>query len=123
MAKEPLRGYPWTCRSIASYFDDLFQFRHWTGTSSEGAKFGMSVLTDKKNRAVREVFFRGCYGLKCLPEVVGNVWPLAPVQSSIIPLIRNKFKHGSKSWDALKRDVKPISIAPLARSCSRPWMS
>ena len=69
------------------------------------------------------MLFRGCDGLKRLPEVVGNVWPLAAVQTSIIHLIRDMFKHASKNWDGLKRDVKPIYTASRGRSCSGPWMS
>ena len=48
------------------------------------ARFWMSVLTDLKNRGVKDVFFVVCDGLKGLPEVVGNVWPLAIVQTCII---------------------------------------
>jgi transposase-like protein len=56
----------------------------WAGTGGEGAKFWMSVLTDIKNRGVTDVFFLVCDGLKGLPEVVGNVWPLTTVQTCII---------------------------------------
>jgi transposase-like protein len=84
----------------------------WAGTGGEGAKFWMSVLTDLKNRGVRDVFFLVCDGLKGLPEVVGNVWPLTIVQTCIIHLIRNTFRLASKrDWDALKRDLKPIYTA------------
>src|SRR5215469_4295723 len=64
----------------------------WAGTGSEGAKFWMSVLTDLRNRGVKDTFFVVCDGLKGLPEVVGNVWPLAVVQTCIIHLIRNTFR-------------------------------
>lgn len=85
----------------------------WAGTGGEGAKFWMSVLTDIKNRGVKDTFFLVCDGLKGLPEVVGNVWPLTTVQTCIIHLIRNTFRLASKKdWDALKRDVKPIYTAP-----------
>lgn len=85
----------------------------WVGTGGEGAKFWMSVLTDIKNRGVRDTFFLICDGLKGLPDVVANVWPLTTVQTCIIHLIRNTFKLASKKdWDALKRDVKPIYTAP-----------
>jgi putative transposase len=84
----------------------------WAGTGGEGAKFWMSVLTDLRNRGVKDVFFVVCDGLKGLPEVVSNVWPLAIVQTCIIHLIRNTFRLASKrDWDALKRDVKPIYTA------------
>jgi putative transposase len=84
----------------------------WAGTGGEGAKFWMAVLTDIRNRGVRDVFFVVCDGLKGLPEVAGNVWPLAIVQTCIIHLIRNTFRLASKrDWDALKRDVRPIYTA------------
>ncbi|MEU4435787.1 IS256 family transposase [Nocardia rhamnosiphila] len=84
----------------------------WAGSGGEGAKFWMSVLTEIRNRGVKDVFFLVCDGLKGLPEVVGNVWPLATVQTCIIHLIRNTFRlAGRQHWDALKRDVKPIYTA------------
>lgn len=84
----------------------------WAGQGGEGAKFWMSVLTDLRNREVRDVFFVVCDGLKGLPEVVANVWPQTIVQTCIIHLIRNTFRLTSRrDWDALKRDVKPIYTA------------
>ncbi|WP_085995487.1 IS256 family transposase [Nocardia testacea] len=84
----------------------------WAGSGGEGAKFWLSVLTEIRNRGVKDVFFLVCDGLKGLPEVVGNVWPLATVQTCIIHLIRNTFRlAGRQHWDALKRDVKPIYTA------------
>jgi transposase-like protein len=87
----------------------------WAGTGGEGAKFWMSVLTDLRNRGIRDVFFLVCDGLKGLPEVVENVWPLTIVQTCIIHLIRNTFRLTSRAdWDAVKRDLKPIYTAPTA---------
>jgi putative transposase len=84
----------------------------WAGTGGEGAKFWMSVLTDLRNRGVKDTFFVVCDGLKGLPEVVGNVWPMTTVQTCVIHLIRNTFRLASKrDWDAIKRDVKPIYTA------------
>jgi putative transposase len=84
----------------------------WAGTGGEGAKFWMSVLTDLRNRGVKDVFFLVCDGLKGLPEVVTNVWPHTVVQTCIIHLIRNTFRLTSRRyWDELKRDVKPIYTA------------
>ena len=85
----------------------------WMGTGGEGAKFWMSVLVDLKNRGIGDVFFVVCDGLKGLPEVVANVWPLAIVQTCIIHLIRNTFRLTSRAdWDAMKRDIKLIYTAP-----------
>ena len=44
----------------------------------------MSVLTDLRNRGVRDVFFVVCDGLKGLPEVVEQAWPQAIVQTCIV---------------------------------------
>jgi putative transposase len=89
----------------------------WAGQGGEGAKFWMSVLTDLKNRGVRDVLFVVCDGLKGLPEVVGNAWPQAIVQACVVHLLRNTFHLASKrDWDALKRDVKPIYTAVNAEA-------
>jgi putative transposase len=91
----------------------------WAGTGGEGAKFWMSVLTDLKNRGVRDVFFVVCDGLKGLPEVVGNVWPQAIVQTCIIHLIRNTFRLTSKrDLDAIKRGIRPIYTAVNAAAAA-----
>jgi transposase-like protein len=84
----------------------------WAGAGGEGAKFWMSVLTDLRNRGVRDVFFVVCDGLKGLPEVVSNVWPQTIVQTCLIHLIRNTFRLTSRRyWDELKRDIRPIYTA------------
>jgi len=92
----------------------------WAGAGGEGAKFWMAVLTDLRNRGVKDTFFVVCDGLKGLPDVVSNVWPAAIVQTCIVHLIRNTFRLTSrKYWDELKRDVRPIYTAvnePAARS-------
>ncbi len=87
----------------------------WMGTGGEGAKYWMSVLTDLKNRDVRDVFFLICDGLKGLPEVVESVWPQTRIQTCIIHLIRNSFQLVSRNHsDALKRDLKQIYTVPNA---------
>jgi putative transposase len=84
----------------------------WAGAGGEGAKFWMAVLTDLRNRGIKDVFFLVCDGLKGLPEVVSNVWPAAIVQTCIIHLIRNTFRLTSRHyWDEIKRDIKPIYTA------------
>jgi transposase-like protein len=89
----------------------------WAGTGGEGAKFWLSVLTDLRNRGVKDVFFVVCDGLKGLPELVGNAWPQAIVQTCIVHLIRNTFRLASKrDWDPLKRDVKPVCTAVNAEA-------
>jgi Transposase, Mutator family len=79
------------------------------------------VLTDLRNRGVEDVFVVVvvCDRLKGLPEVAGNAWPAAIVQTCIIHLIRNTFRLASKrDWDVLKRGTRPICTA--ARWPARP---
>src|SRR5918912_3484321 len=53
----------------------------WAGAGGEGAKFWMSLLTDRRARGARDVFFAVCDGLKGLPDVVETVWPQTIVQT------------------------------------------
>ena len=101
----------WAVRPLDETYAAIF-IGLWAGTGGEGAKFWMSVLTDLRNRGVKDVIFVVCDGLKGLPEVVGNVWPQAIVQTCIIHLIRNTFRlTARKYWDEIKRDIKPIYTA------------
>jgi transposase-like protein len=75
----------------------------WAGTGGEGAKFWMAVLTDIRNRGVKDVFFLVCDGLKGLAEVVANVWPQAIVQTCII--------HYADLGIMPTRPVKPLVVA------------
>ena len=60
----------------------------WAGHGGgESAKFWMSVLTDLRNRGVKDVFFIVCDGLKGLPDSVNAVFPQAIVQACVIHLI------------------------------------
>jgi transposase-like protein len=82
----------------------------WAGDGDgESAKFWMAVLTELRNRGVRDLFFVVCDGLKGLPDSVNAVFPLSTVQTCIIHLIRNTFRFASRRyWDALSKDLKPI---------------
>jgi putative transposase len=88
----------------------------WAGDGDgESAKFWLAVLTDLKNREVRDVFFVVCDGLKGLPDSVNVAFPQAIVQTCIIHLIRNTFRYASrKYWDKISFDLKPIYTAPTA---------
>jgi transposase-like protein len=69
----------------------------WAGDGDgESAKFWLAVLTELKNRGVRDIFFVVCDGLKGLPDSVNAVFPLAIVQTCIIHLIRGSFRYASR---------------------------
>lgn len=86
----------------------------WAGDGDgESARYWLAVLTELKNRGVKDMFFVVCDGLKGLPDSVGAVFPQAIVQTCIIHLIRNTFRYASrKDWDQISRDLRPIYTAP-----------
>lgn len=52
----------------------------WAGGSGgEGAKYWQTVLTEIKNRGVRDVLMLVCDGLSALPDAVNVVWPRTTV--------------------------------------------
>lgn len=93
----------------------------WAGDGDgESAKFWLAVLTELKNRGVRDVFFVVCDGLKGLPDSVNAVFPLATVQTCIIHLIRGSFRYASRRyWDELSKDLKPIYQAATADAAAQ----
>ena len=89
----------------------------WAGEhgDGEGAKFWLRVLTELKNRGVRDVLMLVCDGLKGLPDSVNTVWEATIVQTCVVHLLRNSFRYASKrDWPELARDLKPIYTAPSA---------
>jgi putative transposase len=84
----------------------------WASPGGEGAKFWLSVLTEVRNRGVRDVCIVACDGLKGLPDAIGVTWPLAVVQTCVLHLIRNTFRYAARQhWDALARDLRPVYTA------------
>ena len=94
----------------------------WAGGNGDGEspKYWLNVLTELRNRGVRDVFFLICDGLKGLPDSVAAAFPKAIVQTCIIHLIRNTFRYASrKYWDQISRDLKPIYTAPTIADAER----
>jgi transposase-like protein len=58
----------------------------WAGTPGDGesAKFWISILTELKNRGVREIFYLVCDGLKGMPESVNAVFKETIVQTCVV---------------------------------------
>ena len=86
----------------------------WAGEhgDGEGAKFWLRVLSEIKNRGVRDVLMVVCDGLKGLPDAVNSVWEKTIVQTCIVHLLRNSFKYASKrDWAEVAKDLKPVYTA------------
>jgi putative transposase len=62
---------------------------------AEGAKFWQKVLTDLRNRGVRDVLIACCDGLTGLPDAIGAVFPETVVQTCVVHVIRNAMRFVS----------------------------
>jgi len=94
---------------------DADGFKHVLGlwlAASEGAGFWAGVLTELRNRGVRDVLFVCCDGLNGLPEAVSSAWPKAIVQTCVVHLIRASLRY--VAWDQRKKAaaaMRPIYTA------------
>ena len=61
--------------------------------SAEGAKFWLTVLTELRNRGVKDVLIACCDGLPGLPEAIETVWPQAVTQTCVVHLIRAAMRY------------------------------
>jgi putative transposase len=79
---------------------------------TEGAKFWMQVLTDLKQRGVRDVLICCVDGLKGFPEAIEAIFPQTTVQTCIVHLIRLSLKYvPRREREQVARDLKPIYTA------------
>ncbi len=84
----------------------------WAGSGGEGAKYWQTVLTEIKNRGVRDVLMLVCDGLSALPDAVNTVWPDTVVQTCVVHLIRASLRYASRrDWAEVARDLKPVYTA------------
>jgi putative transposase len=60
---------------------------------NEGAKFWLNVLTQLKNRGLKDALIVCCDGLNGLPEAINTVWEKALVQTCVTHLIRSSMKY------------------------------
>lgn len=91
----------------------------WVGEAeTEGAKFWLKVLTDLRNRGMKDMLIACCDGLKGFPQAIEAVYPHTQVQLCIVHLMRNCMKYVPwKDQKAVAADLKPIyQAATLAQS-------
>jgi putative transposase len=77
--------------------------------NSEGAKFWLHVLTELKNRGVRDMFIGCVDGLKGFPDAMQAVFPATAVQLCLVHMVRNSLNYvGWKERKAVALDLKQI---------------
>jgi putative transposase len=76
---------------------------------NEGSKFWLKVLTDLKNRGVKDVFIVCVDGLKGFPEAIEAAFPEALVQLCIVHMVRQSLNYVSwKQRKAVAADLRHI---------------
>jgi putative transposase len=78
-------------------------------SENEGAKFWLSVLTELKNRGVKDVFVACIDGLTGFPEAIATVFPKTQVQLCIVHMMRHSLAFVSwKDRKAVAAGLKVI---------------
>lgn len=76
---------------------------------SEGAKFWLKVMTELRNRGVRDIFIACVDGLKGFPEAIEATFPQSEVQLCIVHMVRGSLRFVSwKDRKAVAGDLKSI---------------
>jgi len=76
---------------------------------TEGAKFWLGVITELKNRGIKDIFIACVDGLKGFPEAIESVFPDTQVQLCIVHLVRNSVKYVNwKDRKLICEDLKSI---------------
>jgi putative transposase len=80
----------------------------WT-SETEGAKFWLSVVTEMKNRGVKDILIACVDGLKGFAEAIEAVFPRTQVQLCIVHMVRNSLAYVSyKDRKAVASDLKAV---------------
>lgn len=91
----------------------------WVG-ESEGAKFWLNVLTELKNRGVRDILIACVDGLKGFPDAIENLFPETQVQLCMVHMVRNSLRYVSwKERKAIATDLRAIYGAPTAEAAEQ----
>jgi len=84
----------------------------WIG-DAEGANYWLGIMTELRNRGVKDILIAAVDGLKGFPEAIESVFPNCEVQQCIIHQIRNTIKYvGSKNQKEFMKDLKLVYQAP-----------
>jgi len=91
----------------------------WT-SNNEGAKFWLGVLTELKNRGVKDILIVCIDGLKGFPQAIESVFPEARVQLCIVHMVRASLNY--VNWKERKQvaaDLKAIYRASTERQAEQ----
>jgi putative transposase len=86
----------------------------------EGAKFWLQVLTELKNRGVKDIFIACVDGLKGFPEAIEALYPHTEVQLCIVHLVRASLNYVPwKHRKLVAADLRRIDRAATAEEAQQ----
>jgi len=101
-----------------------------TATAGEGARFWNSVMTDLRNRGVRDILIACCDGLAGFEDAITAAFPATVVQRCVVHLIRNALRPvARRDAGEVAKELRAIYTAPdaeaafdaLAAFAASPW--
>jgi putative transposase len=101
-----------------------------TATAGEGARFWNSVMTDLRNRGVRDILIACCDGLAGFEDAITSAFPGTVVQRCVVHLIRNALRPvARRDAGEVAKELRAIYTAPdaeaafdaLAAFAASPW--
>lgn len=91
----------------------------WT-SANEGAKFWLQVLTELKNRGVKDILIACVDGLKGFPQAIEAMYPETRIQLCIVHMVRASLNY--VNWKDRKRvagDLKAVYRAVTESQAER----
>jgi putative transposase len=90
----------------------------WIG-EKEGSKFWLSILTELRNRGVRDILIACVDGLTGFPEAIESEFPKTEVQLCIVHMVRNSLRY--VSWRERKVVAKDLRAIYSAATVESAW--
>jgi len=87
---------------------------------TEGAKFWLQVVSELRNRGIKDILIACVDGLKGFPEAIESVFPQTIVQLCIVHMVRHSLKY--VSWKRRKEvaaDLKQIYQSATVEEAER----
>lgn len=87
---------------------------------TEGAKFWLSVLTELRERGLKDIFIAAVDGLSGFPEAINTVYPQTKIQLCIVHMVRHSLRY--VPWKERRRvaaDLRRIYTALTVEEAER----
>lgn len=87
---------------------------------TEGAKYWLSVLTELKNRGLKDIFIAAVDGLTGFPDAIQAAYPDTRIQLCIVHMVRHSLRFVSwKDRKVVAAGLKQIYTSPTVEEAER----